>query len=562
MEHRKSSKDLISREAFDWKQQLRNHIRGAETLANSNTIRRSENNEDSRSSVRGVQKRIKIMKEAAVESRYASQPQMERRTTDESSDGGGEVKRYEGIRHIKQSMLESKKGGFMKTTESSLTKQLPKRSFKTPQPSKLKSSSITNMKKAASGAGHPSTTAFQVDENNKENSKQHANKQLNDIKTCLEDVQMNNEQLKDNRKVALLQRTSQNPLLQLHKKLQHQDQQKDSSRSRSISNADASEDRVLPLGHVLPPPYKEFGVQTDFGTVRKSNEDRVCIIQRISKDNPRSHFAPCAYFSLFDGHGGPDCADFLRDELYQLVTRTDNFILDKRRGLIEGLQVAETRFLAKAKIEKDVSGSCALIAIVETERCYVANVGDSRLLVVSNKGYEQVTRDHKPECAAERDRILKAGGRIYRTCIETSNELLDAKGSIQQVSKEYIVGPFRVDPGGLSLSRSIGDIRAKDANYGGNSSCLISSPELHDFKLGDAQDFMILACDGIFDVLSNDEVVKAVKLSLTISASKLLDHKTACNKACSDLIELAKKKNSKDNLTVILVLFKDLSYFK
>ena len=64
-------------------------------------------------------------------------------------------------------------------------------------------------------------------------------------------------------------------------------------------------------------------------------------------------------------------------------------------------------------IEK--SGSCAVIALIVGEMCYIANVGDSRAIMSGNSGKKlfPLSKDHKPSEEKERKRIVKAGGKIY-----------------------------------------------------------------------------------------------------------------------------------------------------
>jgi len=65
------------------------------------------------------------------------------------------------------------------------------------------------------------------------------------------------------------------------------------------------------------------------------------------------------------------------------------------------------------------------------------------------------------------------------------------------------MGPFRVEPGRLSVSRTIGDIEAKDPRYGGISDVVIATPEIRSFKIQDNYDFIVLGCDGIFEKIEN-----------------------------------------------------------
>ena len=137
---------------------------------------------------------------------------------------------------------------------------------------------------------------------------------------------------------------------------------------------------------------------------------------------------------------------------------------------------------------------------------YIANVGDSRALMSLDYGSQiaVLSRDHKPEDEHEKNRIQLAGGRIYRT--QTF-----AKAAQTATEKDlYVSGPMRVFPGRLSVSRTFGDIEAKRAKYGGNPQVIICEPEICQFKLGDNQDFIMMGCDGIFDRLTNKDVINTM----------------------------------------------------
>jgi len=60
-----------------------------------------------------------------------------------------------------------------------------------------------------------------------------------------------------------------------------------------------------------------------------------------------------------------------------------------------------------------------------------------------------------------------------------------------------------VEPGRLSVSRTIGDIEAKDLRYGGIPGVVIATPEIRSFKIQDNYDFIVLGCDGIFEKIEN-----------------------------------------------------------
>jgi serine/threonine protein phosphatase PrpC len=85
-----------------------------------------------------------------------------------------------------------------------------------------------------------------------------------------------------------------------------------------------------------------------------------------------------------------------------------------------------------------------------------------------------------------------------------------ANDSSNPNKKEIIVGPLRVLPGRLSVSRTFGDAEAKLQRFGGNPNVVIATPEIKAFKITKEHDFIVLACDGIFDKLSNTDTVKCV----------------------------------------------------
>ena len=72
-----------------------------------------------------------------------------------------------------------------------------------------------------------------------------------------------------------------------------------------------------------------------------------------------------------------------------------------------------------------------------------------------------------------------------------------------------IIGPHRVFPGRLSVSRTLGDIEAKDPRYGGNPRCVIATPDIKCFKIRSNYDFIILGCDGVFEKQDNKQIINA-----------------------------------------------------
>jgi len=111
--------------------------------------------------------------------------------------------------------------------------------------------------------------------------------------------------------------------------------------------------------------------------------------------------------------------------------------------------------MARSRNPVDKSGSCALIVIIVDDTGYVCNLGDSRALLIDRGRPIQLTQDHKPSLPLEKERIERCGGKLYQTKFSLSN------------TGETELGPCRVWPGRLSVSRTIGDIEAKDCTMGG-----------------------------------------------------------------------------------------------
>lgn len=284
--------------------------------------------------------------------------------------------------------------------------------------------------------------------------------------------------------------------------------------------------------------------------MRGYNEDRVSIILNIVKPEHRQHenWPKCSFFGVYDGHGGHVCAEFLRDNLHHFVVREDTFPWNPTEALARGFQKAEEKFMREICLAPgeppqliERSGSCAIVVLIVGEMCYVANVGDSRAVLSSNGGKEvaPLSQDHKPSDVDEYHRIIAAGGQVYQTTTATSSTAAGGPkdtisprgGSTHGPAKhhtaatevvgteemtDYIVGPIRVLPGRLSVSRTFGDPEAKYEFRGGNPNVVVCKPDIKSFKIGKDHDFIILGCDGIFDKLSNEDCVTCVWNSVTL----------------------------------------------
>ena len=221
-------------------------------------------------------------------------------------------------------------------------------------------------------------------------------------------------------------------------------------------------------------------------------------------------------------------------------------------GIKIAIDITEERFLSNEAIDeknelKDSSGSCGIILIVKNNKCIIANIGDSRLVVIKNKSIDFVTMDHKPDSIIEKSRIELAGGKIYK-----------APSLFQQYQiDQNLVIPWWVLPGRLNVSRTFGDLEAKEEKYGGKKTVVIALPDITEVILDENYNFIIIGCDGIFDVLSNEELLECI--NIVIKEKKINDKikNEDIHKLCGDfadmIIKSALEKYSFDNLSCIVI---------
>lgn len=238
-----------------------------------------------------------------------------------------------------------------------------------------------------------------------------------------------------------------------------------------------------------------YSVNTTNGMIRTYNEDRVSIVINIKRkpDWKAQRWPNCAYFSIFDGHGGSLCADFLKDNLHKFILDSPHFPDNPVAAIEEGCAQAEHDFckfaLKQTNIEK--SGSCGIVVLLIDDKAYIGNVGDSRAIVSENAGKMtlNLTRDHKPEDPKEKERIERAGGKVMK-----NNYLETYKFLMPMLNTRLTELPYRLYPGGLSVSRSFGDITAKDASLGGNPQVLIAKPDVYIYTIEKKTDFIFIGC--------------------------------------------------------------------
>ena len=162
---------------------------------------------------------------------------------------------------------------------------------------------------------------------------------------------------------------------------------------------------------------------------------------------------------------------------------------NKDSFIYEAFEVVE-RQMIKSGIDYNYSGTCACLVFIKDDICTIANLGDSRaVLCRTNKDINaiELSWDHKPTRKDEKSRILLNGGKV---------EKLNYNGDW--------FGPYRVwideEGPGYGMTRTLGDIYSKKIG-------LISKPEIEHIKLKKSDQFIILASDGLWEVMSSAEAV-------------------------------------------------------
>ncbi|XP_066362066.1 protein phosphatase 2C 50-like [Miscanthus floridulus] len=264
---------------------------------------------------------------------------------------------------------------------------------------------------------------------------------------------------------------------------------------------------------------------------------------------------PAHLFGVFDGHGGAEVANYCRERL-QVLLRQELRLLGKDLGETSEVDMKEhwdelftrcfqrlddevsgqaSRLVGGVQESRPVAaenvGSTAVVAVVCSSHVVVANCGDSRVVLCRGKEPVELSIDHKPDRKDERARIEALGGKVIQW------------------------NGYRVS-GILAMSRSIGDRYLKPF--------VVPKPEVTVFPRAKDDDCLILASDGLWDVVTNEEACKVARRqiqmwhknnSVTSSLCDGSDESTdpAAQAAADYLMRLALKKGTEDNITVIVV---------
>jgi serine/threonine protein phosphatase PrpC len=253
-------------------------------------------------------------------------------------------------------------------------------------------------------------------------------------------------------------------------------------------------------------------------------------------------------FGVFDGHGGKEVAEFVSrhfsiELLNSQAYREGNYpksledtflrmdvLLRTPDGLKEVIRIAKDlpdNYPVQADPSLLMAGCTSVVALIHNDTIYVANAGDSRCVLNRDGRALELSVDHKPDLPTERDRIVRAGGMVE-------------DGRVM---------------GNLNLSRSIGDLEyKKNTSIPAKDQMISAFPEIKIETLSVKDSFLVLACDGVWDMLTSQECVNFISQrigskSLPLIAEEVLDRCLAPDIATSGGLGC-------DNTTIVIVELK------
>ncbi|KAJ6333006.1 hypothetical protein OIU77_008959 [Salix suchowensis] len=215
-------------------------------------------------------------------------------------------------------------------------------------------------------------------------------------------------------------------------------------------------------------------------------------------------------FAIFDGHLSHIIPDYLRSHLFDTILKEPNFWTEPENAMRRAYRITDTKILEKGG-DLGKGGSTAVTAIlINCQKLVVANVGDSRVVICKNGVAIQLSVDHEP--STEREDIENRGGFV-----------LTFPGDVPRVD------------GQLAVARAFGDKNLKEH--------LSSEPDVAMEMIDDETDCIILASDGLWKVMSNQEAVDTIK--------NIKDARSAAKR----LTEEALNRNSSDDISCVVVKF-------
>ncbi|KPA82317.1 protein phosphatase 2C-like protein [Leptomonas pyrrhocoris] len=259
----------------------------------------------------------------------------------------------------------------------------------------------------------------------------------------------------------------------------------------------------------------DHGVTAEQGTRRTMEDQHTMLAEGIP------------FFGVYDGHGGTQCAEYLRDHLHGFIFSNPELKTNPRKAIVDGIVEADNAFLALSERETNESGSVCAVALIIDDKLVVGNVGDCEaVLARDGKPVVLTVRHTIASNPSEEERVRGVGGKVCHNRVGHPN-----------------YNPAVVS---LAVTRAIGDAGFKLARYtDGKASGVIAVPDTTVTKLTDDDEFLVIGCDGLWDVMTYEEVVD-------FCYRRFQEGMTAqC--IAEELAQAALAKGSTDNVTAMLV---------
>lgn len=233
----------------------------------------------------------------------------------------------------------------------------------------------------------------------------------------------------------------------------------------------------------------------------------------------------CAVFGVFDGHGGAMAAKYVSKSLPQRVLASYPFAgsdQEVTRSIVAACAAVDDEFLSDGV--GDDSGTTAIFMIYHDRKLVVAGVGDSYAILSTAGVAELLSVEHKPTDPKENRRIESVNGKVV------AGRIFGVLG----VSRAF---------GDRDFKTSRGQFKKK---FKGDM--VICTPHVHQRELTVEDEFLILACDGLLDVMKPQQAVSYVQ-------SKLESHGDVQRAAKELVLHATRRLNSSDNVTATIICF-------
>lgn len=320
----------------------------------------------------------------------------------------------------------------------------------------------------------------------------------------------------------------------------------------------------------------DYGISEAIGA-RPTMEDRTIVIQSLMLEPSHGYYkgepkedleelAMTSFAAVFDGHGGDECSNFLVQALPHNIRIA---MLENRQAIKQAIEQSRSsgrqdqaedaasdlmRKILKAsylKTDKEFitpknaphSGSTAATVLLLGRRLFAANVGDSRVVLCRSGGQTvELTSDHKPSRPDEAARVRAAGGFILHKRVMGELAITRAFGD-----KSFKMGiKAMLEDEAEELTRTNGEQEKKDLT----APLVSAEPEIASMILSHSDEFLLLACDGLFDVFRSQDAI-------ALARQELIAHHGEPAEVARILSDQAiRVRRSRDNVSILIIILR------